>query len=81
MLLLIIAPREVSLHRYLTARFAGVSGVQIIFERRHGERRRAQVPHEPDRRAGADRRHEAGERSAAFGVTLARIDEATSAGP
>src|SRR5438874_2539432 len=50
MLLVIVAPREVSLHRYLTMRFAGVPGVQIILDRRHGERRRAQTPHGTRRR-------------------------------
>ncbi|TMQ14076.1 MAG: hypothetical protein E6K82_27615 [Candidatus Rokuibacteriota bacterium] len=72
MLLVIVAPREVSLHRYLTMRFVGVPGVQIILDRRHGERRRAQTPHDTERRNRSERRRHRGEVHH-LGFTLVRL--------
>jgi hypothetical protein len=71
-LLVIVARREESLYRYLTARFAGIAGVEVILERRQAERRRQQIPHGSERRAGTDRRRRRGEPHR-FGFTLLRV--------
>jgi hypothetical protein len=70
--LVIVARREESLYRYLSARFAGITGVEVILERRHAERRRQQIPRDSERRAGADRRRHRGEPHR-FGFTLLRL--------
>ena len=72
MLLVIVARKEEALYRYLCARFAGVTGVEVILERRRGERRREQIPRGSERRAGVERRRRRGE-SSAFGFTLLRL--------
>jgi hypothetical protein len=71
MLFIIVPRRESSLHRYLSLRFAGVEGVQVVLERRQSERRRVQRSFSVERRR-ADRRSP---RSAAqvFGVTLVHL--------
>jgi len=77
-LLVIVAPTEASLHHYLTMRFAGVRGVQIILDRRHGERRREQTPLDIERRSRGERRHPRGEVHH-FGFTLVRLVSAPDA--
>jgi len=72
MLLVIVAPKENSLYQYLTKRFAGIRGVQIIIDRRHGERRRGHLPLDPERRSRGERRHRRGE-AHHFGFTLVRL--------
>jgi hypothetical protein len=72
-LLVIVARKETSLHQYLTMRFAGVRGVQVILDRRHGERRREQRPLDVERRSHRERRHRRGEVHH-FGFTLVRLE-------
>jgi hypothetical protein len=71
-LLVIVARKETSLHQYLTARFAGIEGVQVILDRRHGERRRGHTHVDIERRRGGERRHLSGE-AHHFGFTLVRL--------
>jgi len=56
-LLLIIAPEEAKLHRYLMQSFSGVKGIEVIVDRRRGDRRREAQPYSNDRRAGDRRIH------------------------
>mgnify|MGYP001569806234 FL=1 len=53
--LLIVARTEPDLWRYLKHNFAGDDKVEVILDRRRGERRQRIQPHEPERRQ-ADRR-------------------------
>src|SRR5438477_5995250 len=50
MLSVIVPRRESSLHDYLTMRFAGVAGIQILLARRQGERRRKDSRFDVNRR-------------------------------
>jgi len=54
--LLIVTRTQPDLGRYLTANFAGDEKVEVIVDRRRGERRRGVQPHEPERRQGERRR-------------------------
>lgn len=54
--LFIIARNRERLYEYVARAFAGNDTVQVILDRRTGERRRQNVPHEPERRRGGDRR-------------------------
>ena len=57
LILLVIVPRgDTALHDYLVRRFAGVLGLQIILDRRQGERRRESRPAALERRGGRERR-------------------------
>ena len=47
--------RDPTLYAYLAGRFAGVRGVEIILDRREGERRRESHPRAPERRTGERR--------------------------
>jgi len=71
MLFIIVPRRESSLYDYLTARFAGVRGVQIIRDRRRDERRRGRLHVRIERRRG-DRRQQRREADV-FGVTVVRV--------
>lgn len=53
--LFIVSRAEPRLHRYVASAFAGVGEVEIVLDRRQGERRQSQDPALPDRRLG-DRR-------------------------
>ena len=53
--LLIVARNQPDLWRYLKDNFARDEKVEVILDRRRGERRQRIQPHEPERR-GADRR-------------------------
>lgn len=53
--LLIVSPRHPWLYRYLTERFSRDARVEVIIDRRHGERRQGGVRVGPERRHG-DRR-------------------------
>jgi hypothetical protein len=53
--LVIVGRREPKLHDYLTRQFAGDSSVEVVMERRGGERRQQTRPHQPERRR-AERR-------------------------
>lgn len=54
--LLIVARHETELYEYLKQRFAGRPDVEVIQDRRVGERRREQVSTSSERRRGGDRR-------------------------
>jgi hypothetical protein len=53
--LVIVGRREPKLHDYLTRQFAGDSSVEVVMERRGGERRQQARLHEPERRRGERR--------------------------
>jgi len=53
--LVIVGRREPKLHGYLTRQFAGDSSVEVILERRGGERRQQIRLYEPERRRGERR--------------------------
>lgn len=53
--LFIVSRAEPKLHRYVASAFAGVSEVEIVLDRRQGERRRRNDPALLDRRL-SDRR-------------------------
>ena len=54
--LLIVARTEPDLWRYLKHNFAGDDKVEVVLDRRRGERRQRTQPHEPERRRGERRR-------------------------
>ena len=54
--LLIVARSQPDLWRYLTDNFSGDEKVEVVLDRRRGERRRRTQPHEPERRQGERRR-------------------------
>ncbi len=54
--LLIVARNEPELYEYLKQRFVGRPDVEVILDRRVGERRREQVATSSERRRGGDRR-------------------------
>jgi hypothetical protein len=53
--LFIVARGDDHLYEELRQQFAGNPEVEVLVDRRHGERRRSQSPSDPDRRRG-DRR-------------------------
>ena len=55
--LLIVARNQPDLWRYLKNNFAGDEKVEVILDRRRGERRQRIQSHEPERR-GAERRRQ-----------------------
>lgn len=54
--LLIVARSQPDLSHYLKNNFAGDEKVEVILDRRRGERRQRVQPHEPERRQGERRR-------------------------
>jgi hypothetical protein len=72
MLLVIVPRKDSSLQEYLTMRFAGVTAIQILLDRRQGERRRERRPIDVERRRSGERRHQRRD-AQAFGVTLVRV--------
>ena len=70
-LLLVVSPKESALYEFLQRRFAGVSAVQVLVERRRGERRRARQS-APEERRRAERRVRQGE-AYALGYTVIRF--------
>lgn len=57
--LLLVARNQPDLWRYLKNNFAGDQKVEVILDRRRGERRQRIEPHEPERRR-AERRRQPG---------------------
>jgi len=49
-LLCVVAQDQPDLHAYLSGRFQGNPEVQVILDRRQGERRTRAEPHQPERR-------------------------------
>jgi len=54
--LLIVARSQPDLWRYMEHNFAGDEKVEVILDRRRGERRQRAQAHEPERRQGERRR-------------------------
>ncbi len=72
--LLVVAAREGALYEYLRSRMVSVRGVQVMIERRRGDRRRERGDVPGDRRK-RDRRVRRGQTSA-LGYTLVRFGKA-----
>ena len=75
-MLVIVAWTQPSLYHYLTVRFAGIPGVEVLLDRRHGQRRREEASPPTERRSGNERRKVRGE-AHPFGFTLVRVDSPT----
>jgi hypothetical protein len=73
-LLLVVSSRESGLYEHLQRELAGVSGVQVMLERRRGERRLAPQS-VPDEQRRIERRLRQGEVSA-LGYTVIRFGRA-----
>jgi hypothetical protein len=54
--MLIVAREQPQVYDYLKQVFSAVEKVEVILDRRRGERRRRNEPHEPERRQGQRRR-------------------------
>ncbi len=54
--MLIVAREQPQVYDHLKQLFSGVEKVQVILDRRQGERRRGNEPHEPERRQAQRRR-------------------------
>ena len=67
-----MARHEVALYQYLARRLAGIEGVRVILDRRHGERRRERHPPAAERRSGRERRRGRGEQHF-LGYTFVRL--------
>ncbi len=65
--LFIVARERAQLFAHLQREFAGSADVEVLLDRRRGERRERLLPHEPDRRQ-ADRRGQRGGSSPVRGV-------------
>jgi len=61
-LLVIVTRHDPALYEFLQRRLTDIEGVQIIVERRQGERRRLRQPPERERRRQGDRRQPRRER-------------------
>lgn len=73
--LLIVARNQPDLSDYLSRSFSADDKVQVILDRRVGQRRRQVQAHDPDRRLGDRRRQPSdGERFLSLGVTLIRLE-------
>lgn len=77
--LLIVAAKQPDLWRYLTHNFAGDPKVEVILDRRRGERRKRVEKHEPERRR-ARRRQPSPQSALAYRsvVIIHRQEEAVS---
>jgi len=78
-MLLVVRRPDPTLFEYLQRRLVGVRGVQVILERRQGDRRREARPPAKDRRR-LQRRLRHGQMSA-LGYTSVRFRVIPSAGP
>ena len=78
-MLLVVRRHDPTLFEYLQRRLVGVRGVQVILERRHGDRRREARPPAKDRRR-LQRRLRHGQMSS-LGYTSVRFRVIPSAGP
>lgn len=54
--LLIVPEDRPDLYKYLKRQLADVGNIEVILERRRGERRQKDEPHEPERRRAQRRR-------------------------
>jgi hypothetical protein len=75
--LIVVHPREVALYEYLRRRLATVKDVEVIFDRRRGERRVVRQPVGAERRAGERRRR--GRYLSPLGYLIVRVDRAPEA--
>lgn len=73
-LLFIVSRQAVSYHGYLQRAFCDVDWAEVIFDRRHGERRQQQSPWMVDRRGrGRRARPDVDARVRAFGWAIVRV--------
>lgn len=75
--LIVLHPREVALYEYLRRRLAPVKDVEVIFDRRRGERRTARRGIDTERRTGERRRR--GRSLSPLGYLIVRVQEAPEA--
>lgn len=75
-LLIVVESGDRSLFEYLSRVMAQIDGVQVILDRRHGDRRRARVPVSQERRQLDRRRHRGAHH--AMGCTFIRFGAGTS---
>jgi hypothetical protein len=68
--LFIVARPDGALHAYLSRYFGGRPDVDVISDRRFGERRRRNKPTATERRRAARRRYSVAEELAALGVAI-----------
>ncbi len=74
--LIIVAPNQPALYEYLTRNFAGDPKVQVMLDRRRGERRQKVQPREPERRWGERRQRRGVGQDLRYGsVVIIRIEE------
>lgn len=74
--LIIVARDQPALCEYLTRNFAGDEKVQVVLNRRRGERRQRIEPHEPERRRGKRRRRPDLDRDLSYrSVVILRLEE------
>jgi hypothetical protein len=80
--LFIVARQQLDLYSYLTREFSGEPDVQVILDRRRGERRRQADSHTADSHTmeGTDRRHaerrsdgEVGDQLSSLGYAFVRL--------
>jgi len=74
--LLIVVRGQLSLYDYLTRNFAGDEKVQVLLDRRRGERRQTVQPRKPERRR-AERRRRRGSKQdlRSQSVVIIRVEE------
>ena len=75
--LMVVTSRDRSLYEYLSRVMAQVSGVRVIMDRRHGERRRENRAIPRERRPADRRRHRGLTQS--MGCTFVRLGPASNA--
>jgi hypothetical protein len=69
-----IIPRDdVELYEYFTTHFAGRPDVEVILDRRQGERRQRAAPSPAERRRAERRRHSVEADLAALGVAIVTV--------
>jgi hypothetical protein len=76
--LIVVHPRERSLYEYLRARLASVGGVEVLVDRRRGERRCGRQPVAVDRRRTDRRRHRPD--MSLLGYAIVKVGPEASAG-
>jgi hypothetical protein len=71
--LFIVARSDAALHAYLSRYFAGRPDVDVISDRRYGERRRRHEPTAIERRRATRRRYAVAAHLAALGVAVVSV--------
>jgi hypothetical protein len=71
-LLFVVSRAEPKRYEYLRTAFAGEEAVEIVFDRRVGQRRQHPIPYEEDRRRGERRARDLSHELDRLGYTLIR---------